>query len=99
MGSAGFSVSQLKREVGLVATGSYFSLCAGDAQLLHYNGALKPWKNIKAGKKAPLCAVPRGTKFSGKIKTSNRAAFVECARLWNRYLSAEAQQLLASSGR
>merc|ERR1740130_858397 len=68
----GFSESLLVEKLNIQGTGAnYFkpfvSLCTQDARLLHFNGALKPWKRDSfGGKKAPLCALPSGVHFPKK---------------------------------
>ena len=44
----------------------YVSLCSDRAQLLHFNGALKPWKPLKWGQKpAPVCILPSSLSAAG----------------------------------
>merc|ERR1712146_388521 len=100
----GFTQPLLAKELGVVATGgNYFkpfvSLCTRDARLLHFNGALKPWKRDKfEGKKAPYCAIPPGvTMPSKKVKKAQDAIFVDCPRLWGWYLSEDANAALVRS--
>merc|ERR1712139_100864 len=90
----GLSQQLLTDKLNIQATGgNYFkpfvALCTKDAQLLHFNGALKPWKRDKfSGKKPPLCAIPPGVKMpSKKVKKANDVSFVDCPLLWSWYLS------------
>lgn len=70
----------------LKKSGAYFkpyvSTCAADARLLHFNGALKPWKRKEwaKAKSHPLC-LSRG-----------RRALVRCADLWKRYPDDETEE-------
>lgn len=69
----------------------FISACAGKAQLLHFNGALKPWKRKTMGKDHPgkagaLCAAPRQAGADTKL--------VKCADIWKFYLSRAAEEAL-----
>jgi len=68
----------------------FISGCAGKAHLLHFNGALKPWRRKSMredhpGKSGALCAT-RTTETDMKL--------VKCAGIWAFYLSKAAEEAL-----
>ena len=69
----------------------FISACAGTARLLHYNGALKPWKRNTMrtdhpGKSGSLCAISR--------KQISDMKLVKCHDVWKLYLSNAAEKAL-----
>merc|ERR1711937_389005 len=70
-------------KIGYAYQTPYVSTCAQKAKLLHYNGALKPWrrktmKEDHPGRSGALCA--------GKASKPD-AKLIKCADIWSSYLS------------
>jgi len=76
----------------------YVATCAAGAQLLHFNGGMKPWRRAKWDKRQlrPLCTVPKRSReaHAGKTLRAKDTNFTECAGLWWAYLSPAAAPAL-----
>jgi len=87
--------------VGYASATPFMSACSGKAQLLQYNGPLKPWNletwHGEQGDKGPLCILPLSLKRAYgipkmriTIKMTNKTRnvdFVRCWRIWTHYIS------------
>lgn len=80
----------------------YVVTCSSEANLLHYNGAMKPWLLESDTLEVPVCTIPKGLVaynfhwMQGLMAGGqDNYTFVTCAEIWSLYLSDE---LLAGSG-
>lgn len=75
----------------------YISHCAASAKLLHFNGALKPWRSaaLRGKQQPPLCAAAAA---AAKPPPRLRDGYVRCAELWWAFLApGPAAQLAAGA--
>eukprot|EP00931_Biecheleriopsis_adriatica_P102405 TRINITY_DN77382_c0_g1_i1.p1 TRINITY_DN77382_c0_g1~~TRINITY_DN77382_c0_g1_i1.p1 ORF type:complete len:532 (+),score=112.39 TRINITY_DN77382_c0_g1_i1:141-1736(+) len=88
------------QKVGARAAGQqmkpYLASCSLNSKLLHFNGAMKPWRQEKWDKtqRAPLCAVVPGAYKAAKRKSTQGHDFMRCADRWSYFLSDSAAESL-----
>eukprot|EP00405_Crypthecodinium_cohnii_P034820 CAMPEP_0206533672 /NCGR_PEP_ID=MMETSP0325_2-20121206/5098_1 /ASSEMBLY_ACC=CAM_ASM_000347 /TAXON_ID=2866 /ORGANISM="Crypthecodinium cohnii, Strain Seligo" /LENGTH=535 /DNA_ID=CAMNT_0054030347 /DNA_START=44 /DNA_END=1651 /DNA_ORIENTATION=+ len=80
----------------------YMAPCAATAKLLHFTGALKPWKNNTwQDKRRPRCLKP-GILTHGDAPDATimkKDNLVSCARIWTQYLNPELAERLVPKPR
>ncbi|CAJ1402973.1 unnamed protein product [Effrenium voratum] len=88
------------QKVGARAMGDqaqpYIASCSDDAEVLHFNGKLKPWRSNRWVRRqpSPMCMVKAEAFPSLPRKSVAGKTFVRCADIWSNFLSPEAAQLL-----
>ncbi|CAK9078080.1 unnamed protein product [Durusdinium trenchii] len=91
------------QKVGARAMGDqaqpYIASCSREAQILHFNGKLKPWRSHRWVRKkpAPMCMVHGKTFPTLEKKSVLDMSFVRCADIWSNFLSMPAAELLNST--